>query len=204
MKQLTGEEHPFRPDNKHRSAALAMTKTIGIAICGLMLAATSAGAATLKVEKQRSRIHVDAKATGHSFTGTLKDYTIKVTGNPATLEPDSFTLEWTFDHLETGQEDRDDEMIKWLGGGKPAGSFEFIKSWKDDQGRLFGMGTLKIHGVSKTVSFPYTVKKDGRWVTIDGTAKLDYEDFSLPIVRAMAVMTVDPELTVRFHIVGKL
>ena len=66
------------------------------------------------------------------------------------------------------------------------------------------MGMLTIHGVSKTVSFPYTVKQEGDWVTIDGTASLDYENYKLPIIRSMAVMTVDPKLKVRFHVVGKM
>lgn len=204
MRSTTTSHRADRRDTKHRVAALAITKSIGLAVCGLMLAAAPARASNLEVSKQRSRIHVDAHATGHSFTGTLEDYKIRVTGNASSLEPDAFSLEWTFDQLKTGKKDRDDEMIKWLGGGKPSGSFRFIKSWKDKSGQLFAMGTLTFHGVSKKISFPYTVKKEGRWVTIDGTAKLDYEDFSLPIIRSMAVMTVDPGLSVRFHVVGTL
>jgi hypothetical protein len=46
------------------------------------------------------------------------------------------------------------------------------------------------------------VKKEGNWLTIDGTATLDYQNFGLPIIRTMAVMTVNPKLTVRFHLVG--
>ena len=38
---------------------------------------------------------------------------------------------------------------------------------------------------------------------IDGKVTLDYQEFDLPIVRAMLVMTVDPSVTVTFHIVGK-
>ncbi|WP_338689073.1 YceI family protein [Haloferula helveola] len=193
---------PVLREKKHPLAGNAMKKSIGLAICGLVLGA-AAHAETLKVDKTRSRIQVDAKATGHSFTGTLGDFTAKVSGDASSLAPTGFSLNWTFDHLKTGKEDRDDEMIKWLGGGKPAGSFRFTKSWKDAGGRTFAMGEITIHGIRKTISFPYTAKKDGRWVTIDGTASLNYEDFSLPIVRAMAVMTVDPQLTVRFHVVGK-
>lgn len=204
MESITRKSRVDRRDIKHRVAALAMTKSIGLVACGLVLAAVPAHASTLEVKKERSRIHVDAHATGHSFTGTLKDYEIRVTGDASSLEPDSFSLEWTFDNLKTGKKDRDDEMLKWLGGGKPSGSFRFTKSWKDKSGQLFAMGSLTIHGVSKKISFPYTVKKEGRWVTIDGTATLDYEDFSLPIIRSMAVMKVDPGLSVRFHIVGTL
>ncbi|MFN9026975.1 MAG: YceI family protein, partial [Akkermansiaceae bacterium] len=76
--------------------------------------------------------------------------------------------------------------------------------WVDKKGINHAMGNLTIKGVSKSISFPYTTKKEGDWVTIDGTAKMNYEDFGLPIIRAMAVMTVDPKLTVRFHIVGQI
>lgn len=161
-------------------------------------------AATLDVDKDRSRIQVDAKATGHSFTGTLKDYQASVSGDPASLKPTGFDMKWSFSDLDTDDAKRDAEMIKWLGGGTPQGSFKFVKSWTDKAGQQQGMGTLTIHGVSKTVSFPYTATKDGDWVTIDGKASFDYQNFKLPIIRAMAVMTVNPNLVVRFHIVGKV
>ena len=101
------------------------------------------------------------------------------------------------------QAKRRQEMIKWLGGGKPMGSFSFTKSWTDG-GKTFAQGNLTIHGVSKTISFPYSVKREGEWATIDGTAKMDYQNFSLPIIKTMVVMTVDPKLTINFHLVGKV
>lgn len=179
-----------------------MRKSLGAVVCGL-LAAAPIQADTLKVDKGRSRIQVDAKATGHNFTGTLTDYTVKVAGDPASLTPQNFDLNWTFDHLKTGEEDRDKEMIKWLGGGKPSGSFRFTKTWEEG-GKRYAMGNITVHGVSKSISFPYTVSKDDGWVTIDGVAELNYTNFSLPVVRSMAVMTVKPDLKIRFHIVGKL
>ena len=146
---------------------------------------------------------MDAKATGHAFTGTLQKFSAKASGNGDTLAPVSFEMTWSFQDLKTADTDRDAEMIKWLGGGKPAGSFKFVKMWTDKQGVTNAQGTLTIHGISKTVYFPYTVKKDGNDVVIDGKVAMDYQNFNLPIVRAMLVMTVDPNLTVGFHIVGK-
>ena len=167
----------------------------------LLLLPALTSADTLKVDKAKSRIQVDAKATGHEFTGTLSDYSAKITGDSATLKPTGVDLTWKFSDLKTGDEKRDKEMIKWLGGGAPEGSFTFTKTWSD-QGKTFAMGNLKIHGISKAISFPYTTRKDGNWVTIDGSATMNYEDFGLPIIRAMAVMTVNPKLEVRFHLVG--
>lgn len=171
-------------------------------LCGLLAMAVPAMAGTLEIDKERSRIQVDAKATGHSFTGTLTDYDATVNGNESSLDPTAMKLSWKFSDLKTGEEKRDKEMIKWLGGGGPTGSFEFTKMWKDG-GKTYAQGTLKIHGVSKIIAFPYTVKQEGDWLTIDGTASFSYTDFSLPVISTMAVMKVNPGLSVRFHLVGK-
>lgn len=170
----------------------------------LAISSIALRAATLEIDQDKSRIQVDAKATGHAFTGTLEKYTATVNGNAATTEPESFDLDWSFKNLKTADDKRDKEMLNWLGGGDPKGKFRFTKSWVDKAGNKHAMGTLTIKGVSKTISFPFTATKEGDWVTIDGKAGMDYEDFSLPIIRSMAVMTVDPKLTVRFHIVGKI
>ena len=78
-----------------------------------MLAPAMAG--TLQIDKERSRIQVDAKATGHVFTGTLTDYEAIVNGDSSSLEPDSVNLRWKFSDLKTGEEKRDKEMIKVSG-----------------------------------------------------------------------------------------
>lgn len=180
-------------------------KTIPLLVSTCALIFTGqAISATLEVDKDRSRIQVDAHATGHNFTGTLKDYTASVSGDASSLNPSAFKLDWKFSDLDTDDAKRDKEMIKWLGGGQPKGSFTFTKSWTGKDGVPHAMGTLTIHGISKTVSFPYTSKKDGDWVTVDGKVSMDYQNFSLPIIRSMAVMTVDPQLVVRFHVVGKV
>jgi polyisoprenoid-binding protein YceI len=182
---------------------LDMKKGIIITLCGAFCAITLAHAATLEVDKERSRIQVDAKATGHTFAGDLGKYTIKAEGDAASHKPSALDLAWDFNDLKTGDEKRDKEMVKWLGGGKPQGSFKFVKSWDEKPEGGMAMGTLTINGFSKSVSFPYTVKTEGEWVRLDGKVSMDYQDFKLPIIRAMAVMTVDPKLVIRFHVVGK-
>ena len=161
-------------------------------------------AATLEVDPGHSRIQVDAKATGHAFTGTLEKFSAKVAGDAGTLAPAAFELSWNFVDLKTADTDRDAQMIKWLGGGQPQGSFKFVKSWTDKQGVTNAQGTLTIHGVATTVYFPYTVKKDRDTVTLSGKVSLDYQTFNLPLVRAMVVMTVDPQLVVNFQVTGKV
>jgi polyisoprenoid-binding protein YceI len=181
-----------------------MKKIIALSMLSLVLGVYEASAASLKVDKSRSRIQVDAKATGHRFTGNLKSYEVDVEGDAVSLDPKSFELKWKFKDLDTDDAKRDVEMLKWLGSNDEKGSFKLDKAWVDDKGVPHGTGTLTIHGVSKSISFPYTAKKDGEWVTIDGKVSMDYRNFDLPVIRAMAVMTVDPQLVVRFHVVGKV
>ena len=84
-----------------------------------------------------------------------------VSGDPGFARTGRFDLEWKFEDLKTGEAKRDAEMIKWLGGGSPAGKFRFMKSWTSREGSLRGMGTLTIHGISKHISFPFTAARKG-------------------------------------------
>jgi polyisoprenoid-binding protein YceI len=174
------------------------------AAVGFLSASTGLYSENLAVDSARSRIQVDAKATGHVFSGELKKYSLTAEGQGISNKPVSLKLSWDFNDLKTGDDKRDKEMVKWLGGGHPKGSFEFVKSWDENAAGGRAQGNLMINGVSKAVSFPYTIQKEGEYVTIDGKVSMDYQDFKLPIIRAMAVMTVDPKLLVRFHVVGKV
>lgn len=173
----------------------------GIAGC-LFALLTLAPAATYEVDKGKSKIEISAKATGHNFGGTLKDYKLTAAGDPATLKPTTLDFSWSFKDLDTADGGRDAEMLKWLGGGDPKGSYKFVKVWSKN-GVDYAEGTLTIHGVSKTVHIPITVKKDGNTVTTSGKLVINYNDFGLPLVKAMLVMTVDPEVSVSFTLVGQ-
>lgn len=160
-------------------------------------------AADLAVDSQKSWVKVDANATGHSFSGSLSRFDAKVSGDPATLVPSAATLQWDFSDLKTNDAKRDAEMLKWLEYAKnQKGSFEMTKTWTDSSGKVWAQGSLKFHGISKAVAFPLTTSKSGDRVKIDGSVWIDYQDFSLPIIRAMAVMTVDPKLKISFHLEG--
>jgi polyisoprenoid-binding protein YceI len=181
-----------------------MKRQLFLNVLAATLGSSILSAAQLDVDLDRSRVQVDAKATGHAFTGTLQKYVIKAAGDATTGKPTELSLSWDFNDLDTADEKRDKEMIKWLGGGHPKGSFKFVKSWDETPAGGNAQGTLTINGVSKTISFPYTVKRDGEWFTVAGKVTIDHQNFKLPIVRAMAVMTVDPKLVIRFHVAGKV
>lgn len=171
---------------------------------GLLLAGHAA-AASLDVDGAKSRLTVDAKATGHTFSGRVEKFTAKVNGDVATMAPQAVDLSWDFADLKTGEGDRDKKMLEWLEHGKtPKGSFRMTKAWTDKQGKTWLQGDLSIHGVKKSLAFPYTVKKDGKRVAIDGSVWIDHQNFGLPIIKSMVVMTVDPKLKIGFHLEGEV
>ena len=181
-----------------------MKNAFSIFFCTALVLVSDAYAGTFKVDKKLSWITVDGHATGHDFTGTLKDYVVKGSGNSGTLKPIAFDLDWKFKDLDTKDADRNAKMIEWLKDKNPAGSYKFTKSWIDKDGRQWAMGTLRIHGVSDRITFPFTVKQKDGQVIVDGSATMDYENFKLPIIRTMVFLKVDPKLKVKFHMVGKL
>jgi polyisoprenoid-binding protein YceI len=175
---------------------------LGLSLLALF-ASISSQAADLAVDSRNSWVKVDASATGHSFSGSLSKFDAKVSGDPASLVPASATLQWDFSDLKTNDAKRDAEMLKWLEYAKnQKGSFEMTKTWTDSAGKVWAQGNLKFHGMSKAVAFPVTTSKSGDRVKIDGAVWIDYQDFSLPIIRNMAVMTVDPKLKISFHLEG--
>jgi len=172
-------------------------------VLATVAAVAPCGAAALKIDEAKSRIQVEVKATGHSFTGTLEKFTASVSGSNGSLAPTAVNIGWDFADLKTGDGDRDHEMLDWLSHKTlPNGSFRMDKAWTDDAGRTWLQGQLKIHGESKKVAFAYTAKQDSGRLKLDGEVWIDHQDFKLGLIRKMGVMKVDPKLRIHFHLEG--
>jgi polyisoprenoid-binding protein YceI len=156
---------------------------------------------TLKVDKDRSFVDVDVKATVGSFTGHLDAYEAKVNVDDAgKIKSAVFTFK--FADLKTGKPDRDEEMIKWLGGGSPEGRYEMgnLAMAPDGQGQV--SGRLTFHGVVEVVELPVNITREDGTYTITGETTVDYRTWNLKVIRKVMVFKVDPEVRVRFKFVG--
>lgn len=158
---------------------------------------------TLKVDRSKSYVDVDVKVTMRSFTGHLDRYelTIPVDANGKIKDA---LLKFKFNDLKTGNADRDADMVKWLGGGEPEGSFDLglLALAPDGQGQA--SGKLTFHGESQLVEFPVLVKVVNGVYTITGKTSFDYRNWGLKKLRKLGLAVVDPEVTVRFQFVGAL
>jgi polyisoprenoid-binding protein YceI len=54
-------------------------------------------------------------------------------------------------------------------------------------------GTMKIHGVSKPVTFHYSAKKDGAKLSVSGSVRVNVKDFGIDIPSYLGV-TVNPDI----------
>lgn len=164
----------------------------------LALAAAERG---LKVDRARSYVDVDVKATVDSFTARLEAYDLRATVDEKGRIK-AAALAFRFADLRTGKAERDAGMIEWLGGGEPAGRFELgiLALTPSGQGRV--SGNLTFHGRTELIEFPVNVvQADGAHV-ITGEATVDYRRWGLKKYRKLGVLTVDPFVKVRFKFTG--
>jgi len=167
----------------------------------LLPLAALAAERSLKVDKERSFVDVDVKATVDSFTGHLDAYEAKVIVDDAgRIKSAVFTFK--FADLKTGKPDRDTEMIKWLGGGAPEGRYEMgnLAMTPDGQGQV--SGRLTLHNDVELVEFPVSLSRADGIYTVTGETTIDTRTWGLKIIRKALVFKVDPEVKVRFKLVG--
>ncbi len=172
-----------------------------LALLFLLPLALSAADKILKADLSRSYVDVDVGVTVGSFTAHLDRYEVAA-GIDAKDRIKTGSLAFKFADLKTGKPDRDEAMLKWLGGDDPAGRFEIgiIALTPDGQGRV--TGNLTFHGTSALVEFPINVQRAGSEYTITGEATVDYRHWGLKKIRKAGLITVDPEVKVRFKFAG--
>jgi polyisoprenoid-binding protein YceI len=164
---------------------------------GLLLAAPRA----LKIDRTRTFVDIDVKATVDSFTGHLDAHDTKIVVDDAG-KIKTATLSFRFADLKTGKAERDHKMIEWLGGGEPDGRFELGNLAVTPDGQGQASGRLTFHGITERIEFPiHIVKADGTY-TITGETTIDYRHWNLKVIRIAMMLKVDPEVKIRFKFTG--
>ncbi|MBX3737409.1 MAG: YceI family protein [Candidatus Didemnitutus sp.] len=181
---------------------LPVLALLGIALARAATVDASAERA-LKLDRSKSYVDVDVKATMHSFVAHLDRYELTLPLDTNGKIKDAL-LKFKFTDLKTGNPDRDAEMIKWLGGGEPEGSFDLglLALAPDGQGQA--SGKLTFHGQTQLVEFPVLVKMQDGVYTVTGKTTIDYRNWGLKKFRKFGLASVDPDVTIRFQFVGAL
>lgn len=172
-----------------------------LALLLLLPLALAAADRSLKVDPARSYVDVDVKATVDSFTARLEAYELQATVDERGRVKTA-ALAFKFADLKTGKPERDAGMIEWLGGGEPTGRFELGILALTPSGQGQANGNLTFHGRTAIVEFPVNVALADGATVITGTATLDYRNWGLKKYRKLGVLTVDPEVKIRFKFTG--
>ena len=178
------------------------TRTLSLILASVSFLAP-AQASTFAVDKAKSSVFIDVKATGDSFTGKLSSYTATIKGDKGSMKPSKVTFDWSFANLKTGKEKRDKKMISWL-ENQSKGSFVLDSFTKRTDGRTWAKGKMTIHGVTQTLEFPAKVIAKGNRMSIRGSAVIDTRKFKLPIIKMVGLFKVNPLVSVRFTLRGTL
>jgi polyisoprenoid-binding protein YceI len=171
---------------------------------GMAARSIDSNGAPLEIDTQHSKIEVAVSSTVDSFTGRLEKYEASVDCEPAQALPAKADLSFDFSDLKTGNASRDAAMLKWLAyEANPKASFQ-LTGWSVSGATNIASGRLTLHGVTVEVRMPTVVTHHGAAWEISGRTTFDYRDFKLTKIRKALLLTVDPSLTVKFHLEGSL
>ena len=154
----------------------------------------------LKIDKARSFVDVDVDAT-KNFTAHLDAYDAKVSVDDAG-KIKSAVFSFKFADLKSGNDARDADMIKWLGGGAPAGRFELGNLAVTPDGQGQASGRLIFHDVTERIEFPINITRADGAVAVTGETTIDYRTWKLKVIRKAFLFTVSPEVRIRFKLTG--
>jgi len=178
-------------------------KTPALFLCLAALAAAvlrvDAAPQTLLIDDAASRLTFDVRATMHSFTGEAADVNVEASFSEDAV-PVSATVTIPTASLTTDHKARDREMLHWLEADK----YPEVRYTVDRVSDGVAHGTLALHGVERPLEIPVEITHDGDTVTVDATVTIDHRDWELPQIRKFAFLTVDPEVTIHVHLVGRL
>jgi polyisoprenoid-binding protein YceI len=176
-------------------------------LAGLMLLAISARAieSTLEIDRTRSHIEVDVKATLNSFTAKLTAYNANLSIDPENNKVALAQVQFRFADLKTGNEDRDTHMREWQSTEQFPEAIYIMKSLEPAAGGKYtARGTFIFHGASRELTFPVTITTDNKLYAIDGEFPLDTREYGLSTIKKYLVAKVNPVVKIRFHLQGSI
>lgn len=152
-----------------------------------------------------SRVGFDARSTLHDFTGVTSALGGELLTNPARAEERcSGLIAVQAATLDTGLEDRDQEMLKHLATqDHPEIRFEwtgFVPGTVDAAGMTVQgtvTGSLTIRGVTRPLSMPVEVSVDSsRRLVIAGEAPIKLSDFEIPVPSKLGLISMEDEIRI--------
>lgn len=163
-------------------------------------------AGNYSVDASKSEIGARVHASPpHNFTSKATQYNYDIEINSKTLEVLKANYDFRFDRLDSENEKRDKKMCNWMSIEQyPSARFEMLQAEPTAvKGEFIATGRFTMHGQSKTVQIPFSIKREGEMIILEGGTELNCMDWGLEKIR-LFIFTVDPVIKPYFKLVGQL
>lgn len=147
---------------------------------------------------EKSEIRFTVKNFGLTTSGSLGGLKGSIKFNPSDLSTSSFEVSVDVNSINTGIDSRDDHIKKedyFDVGRYPTVNFTST-GITQNQSDYTVTGKLTIKGVTKTISFPFTVENQDNGILLNGNFTINRKDFNVGESSAVLGNTVNVSLKV--------
>ena len=177
-------------------------RAVLVSLLGLSLAAS---AAVLKTDPAKSTVSATFKQMNVPIESKFKKHNIVIDYNAATPESSKATVEIETASMDLGDADMNKEVAKkeWFNSAQfPKATFSSTAIKSAGPGKLTVIGKLTIKGKAVDVSFPLTVKADGKNQVFDGALPIKRLAFNIGEGEWKDTGMVADDVTIKFHVVA--
>lgn len=170
-------------------------------LLGLSLAA---GAAVLKTDVAKSSVSATFKQMNVPVESKFKKHNIVIDYNDKSPETSKATVEIETASLDLGEAEMNKEVAKkeWFNSAQfPKATFTSTSIKSAGAGKLTVTGKLTIKGKAADVSFPLTVKADGKNQVFDGSLPIKRLAFNIGEGEWKDTGMVADEVLIKFRVI---
>lgn len=147
-----------------------------LGFAGILLSATPALAAHWNVDPVTSKLMFEGQQADEKFQGSFPKFTSTIDFDPVLPETCRMHIAVTMANLQVEGKDRMDALPgkEWFDVAKfPFAEFTADSCKKLAPQQFVASGKLTLHGVTKEVALPFTLKPEGQSVVASGEITLD-------------------------------
>ncbi|MYM82578.1 polyisoprenoid-binding protein [Duganella sp. FT50W] len=177
-----------------------------IALVTLMGVAFAAGAAVLKTDPAKSTVTATFKQMNVPIDAKFKKFTANIDYDAAKPDAAKATVEVETGSMDLGDADYNKEVAKkeWFNAAQfPKATFVSSSIKPAGAGKLNVTGKLTIKGKTTDVSFPLTVKADGKAQVFDGVLPIKRLAYNIGEGEWKDTSMVADDVTIKFHVVAQ-
>ncbi|TFW23404.1 YceI family protein [Duganella callida] len=176
-----------------------------IALVSLMGVALAASAAALKTDPAKSTVTATFKQMNVPVDAKFKKFSANIDYDAAKPDASKATVEVETGSMDLGDAEYNKEVAKkeWFNAAQfPKATFVSTSIKGAGAGKLNVTGKLTIKGKSADVTFPLTVKADGKNQVFEGALPIKRLTYNIGEGEWKDTSMVADDVTIKFHVVA--